>query len=101
MPRVFKYQIGEQVRVIQLDDDSTHRGLVGHVGVIVDRIGDAFPQPLNYEIKCVTCGATHFMHETELIAVGATSPGHVGHQAAERRNLNPERNAKCKTPQQP
>jgi hypothetical protein len=96
MPRVFKYQIGEQVRVIQLDDDSTHRGLVGHVGVIVDRIGDAFPQPLNYEIKCVTCGATHFMHETEVlaapatVAIEATSPGQVGgDQAAERRNLNP------------
>ena len=68
MPRVFKYHIGDQVRVLQLDDDLAHRGLVGHVGVIVDRVGDAFPQPLSYEIKCITCGATHFMHETELLS---------------------------------
>jgi len=72
--RTFKYKLGERVRIFQLDDDLAARNLIGHSGAITDQCLDVFPQPLCYEFHCETCGAKHFVHETEVLHADAPAP---------------------------
>lgn len=63
-----KFQLGDRVKIVALDDELTDKKLIGKVGTITDvednMVGGTRLQ-VNYDVTTDE-GPTHYMHEEEL-----------------------------------